>query len=223
LIQENFTSAARAYNQAIDKSLNDLIVFAHQDMVFPKSWLSDLESAISILDKDDPHWGVLGCYGVTVDGEGRGYVYSFDIHGAPFNRPAPVQTLDEIVLIFRKSSGLRFNESIPHFHLYGADICLSAQKQGMGCYAISAFCVHNAQQSFIHPPEFYKCYWHFKRIWKESLPVQTTCIRVTRFNLPMFRRRLNEAYLRYIAGKHYGSKRLESVEHVLQRFDNPQK
>jgi len=54
-----------------------------------------------------------------------------------------VQTLDEIVLIFRRDSGLSFDETLPHFHFYGTDICMRAAEQGRQCYAISAFCVHN--------------------------------------------------------------------------------
>ena len=45
ILQEHFTSAARAYNDAIDKSSNDLIVFCHQDMFLPELWISDLARA----------------------------------------------------------------------------------------------------------------------------------------------------------------------------------
>jgi hypothetical protein len=146
-------------------------------------------------------------------------VYSFRVLGGPFERPAPVQTLDEIVLILRKSSGLRFDERLPHFHLYGASICLAAAKTGMKSYAISAFCIHNAQQNFILPKEFYACYSQFKRIWKEYLPVQTTCIRITRYDLPLYKRKLQEAYLRYIVPGRVGARRLNNVQPLLERFE----
>ena len=68
-----------------------------------------------------------------------------------------VQTLDEIVLILKKSSGLRFDDSLPHFHFYGTDICLRAAQRGMRSYAISAFCVHNTHQTLVLPEEFYEC------------------------------------------------------------------
>src|ERR1700676_3513292 len=39
LAQEGYSSAASAYNDAIEKAQTDLIVFAHQDVFFPANWL----------------------------------------------------------------------------------------------------------------------------------------------------------------------------------------
>src|ERR1700680_3633599 len=63
LIQENFSSAAEAYNDAIDHAANDLIIFCHQDVVLPEGWLSQLQCALDDLAFADPTWGVLGSYG----------------------------------------------------------------------------------------------------------------------------------------------------------------
>jgi hypothetical protein len=221
LVQENYPSASKAYNDAIDKSSNDLIVFLHQDMILPESWLSDLERALAFLEADDPQWGVIGCYGETRDDYGRGYVYSsgLGILGKPFERPAQIQTLDEIVLILRKSSGLRFDETLPHFHMYGTDICMRAEEMGRKNYAISAFCVHNTQPGLILADEFYECYWHVKKVWKHRLPIQTTCIRVTRFDTVMYKKRLGEMYLRYIRWKEFGGSRATDVQKLLKEVD----
>lgn len=217
LAQENFGSAATAYNDAIDRSFNDLIVFCHQDVIFPEAWLSQLEHALEYLETKDPGWGVLGCYGKTADGSGWGHVYSSGrgIIGMPFDHPIAVQTLDEIVLILRKSSGLRFDERLPHFHLYGTDICLAAKKRGMKSYAIPAFCIHNTEQMLVLPKEFYDCCRHIRRVWKEYLPIQTTCITITRFNIPVYRRRLKEAYLLYVRRKKVGAFRVKSIQRIL--------
>ena len=219
LVQENFDSAAKAYNDAIDRSVNDLIVFCHQDIFLPEHWLADLQRALDCLEADDPKWGVLGCYGETLDDNGRGHVYSSGrgVVGKPFERPAPVQSLDEIVLIVRKSSGLRFDDHLPHFHLYGADICLRAAKRGMKTYAISAFCIHNTNQNLVLPQQFYECYEHIKRVWSDALPIQTTCIRITRFDYPLYKRRLCEAYLRYVRRKEVGETRTENVQQLLEK------
>jgi glycosyltransferase involved in cell wall biosynthesis len=220
LVQENFSSAATAYNNAIDNSRNDLIVFCHQDVFLPETWLSQLNEALNYLEARDPKWGVLGSYGKTVDGRGWGHVYSSGrgVIGEPLNRPAPIQTLDEIVLILRKSSGLRFDENLPHFHLYGADICLRAAKRGMNTYAISTFCIHNTHQYLVLPNEFYECCRYIRRIWKESLPIQTTCIRITRFNVPLYARRLRESYLRHVRRKVVGGIRVSDVRGVLEKL-----
>jgi hypothetical protein len=221
LVQKGFRSAAASYNDAIRRGLNDVIVFAHQDMVFPSAWLSDLDRAIMILEKDDPNWGVLGCYGMTMGNQGKGYVYThgLGILGAPFEHPTPVQTLDEIVLILRKSSGLKFDERLPHFHFYGADICLTAAKRGMKSYAISAFCAHNSQLNYVLPAEFYDCYKVLKRIWKDALPIQTTCIRVTPFDFQMRVRQLKAPYLKYMRHKAIGARRAQGGLRLLEQIE----
>lgn len=183
IVQQGFASAATAYNDAIERAETDLIVFAHQDVYFPSDWLENLDRFLKMLDQTDPHWGVLGCSGINNRGLLAAYLYStgLGIIGKPFDRPVAVDTLDEFILILRRSSGLRFDPTLPHFHFYGTDICLSARKKGKTCYAISAFSIHNTRYGPL-APEFYTCYWHVKKKWKEFLPFQTTCIRVTRWN-----------------------------------------
>jgi hypothetical protein len=221
LIREGFTSAAKAYNDAIDQSHNDFIVFAHQDVIFPEQWLNQLESALEYLEDQDPMWGVLECYGETPGHEGRGCVYQsgLGIVGATFEHPTPIQTLDEIVLILRKSSHLRFDDNLPHFHLYGTDICLRAERLGRRNYAIPAFCIQNTNQGFILPKEFYECYWHVKRAWKSHLPIQASCIRITKLNLAMCKRRLHEIYFRYIRQRKIEGIRVQDVRRLVNEAE----
>jgi glycosyltransferase involved in cell wall biosynthesis len=212
IIQEGFVSAALAYNDAIDRATTDIIVFAHQDVYFPDSWLADLDHALSRLADTDPNWGALGCYGIRQNGEGFGYLHSegHGILGKQFDSPIPIDTLDEFVLILRKSSGLRFDATLPHFHFYGTDICLAARKQGLRSYAISAFCVHNTQPYWSLPPEFYECYAHIKERYREYLPIRTPCIRVTKWNEEVYRRQLLSWY-----------RRLFKKAPVFRRLDDP--
>jgi hypothetical protein len=191
IVQEGFPSAATGYNDAIDKAQTDLIVFAHQDVYFPAEWLVDLNRSLEILKNSDPGWGVLGCSGIKYPDLRAGYVHSvgLGILGEPFQHPVPIDTLDEFILILRKSSGLRFDPSLPHFHFYGTDICMLAREQKRGCYAISAFTVHNTSYGYL-APEFYLCYWHVKKRWRKFLPIQTTCIKVTRWNKELIYRRV---------------------------------
>lgn len=194
----NSSSAATAYNQAIREAENNLIIFAHQDLFFPPSWLSELENALNQIEAVDPNWGVLGVWGVAKTGQTWGHVYStgWGVIGKPFPRPMEVQTLDEIVLILRKASELWFDERLPHFHLYGTSICLSASELGLKCYAIPAFCIHNTEQILTLPAEFYTCYRYIKRVWKEQLPIHTSCIKICRFDTELWIRRLEGAFPR---------------------------
>lgn len=218
ILQEGYSSAAKAYNEAIDRSANDLIIFIHQDMILPEPWLSQLWAALDLLEREDPNWGVLGCGGTARDGSGRGHLYSLGVGmlGEPFERPAEVRVLDEIVLMLRKSSGLRFDAALPHFHLYGTDICLRAESLGKKNYVIPAFSVHNTHYGLILPNEFYQCCRHIRRVWHDSLPVQTPCIRITKFNVPIYGRRMLEFYLRYIRRKKLSSKRADDVPALIE-------
>jgi hypothetical protein len=217
IVKADSKSASVAYNEAIDEAANELVVLAHYDMIFPDSWISQLAQALELLGRVDPTWGVLGCYGVTADSRGQGRIYQqgMGLIGEAIEQPVPVQTLDEIVLIIRKSSGLRFDERLPHFHLYGADICLNAARMNMRCYAIPAFCIHNTNHYLVLPKEFYECYHHFRRKWKESLPVQTTCIRATRSNGSYYIRRLQEARLKWICRRTFLAPRAEDVPQLI--------
>ena len=191
IVQEGFSSASLGYNDAIERAKTDLIVFAHQDVYFPRDWLADLNRSLKILDELDPDWGVLGGWGINRQEVGVGFVHSvgLGVLGQPFEHPAEVDTLDEFILILRKSSGLRFDPTLPHFHFYGMDICMSARKNRQRCYVISALSVHNTSYGYLSP-EFFSCYWHVKKRWKAVLPVRTSCIRVTRWNEDLIVRKL---------------------------------
>lgn len=195
LIKQGFRSASRAYNSAIDEAENDIIVFVHQDVYLPETWFSDLRRCLSYFKEEQINWGVLGCFGSKKSAEGglgRVYTTGLGLHGRRIVNPEPVETLDEIILIIRKSSGLRFDPSLPHFHLYGTDICMAAKDNRMISYAIPAFCVHNTNQLLSLPREFYDCYQYIKRKWKKFLPIYASCVTISLFNEELYRRRIRE-------------------------------
>ncbi len=116
--------------------------------------------------------GGVGLFWVTIGrkgGVGRVYTTARGLHGNETDIPEAVETVDEIVIGIRKSSGF---DSIRgcYFHLYGTDICMSAKENGMNCYAVPAVCIHNTNQLIELPEEFYQCYYHVKRRWKKYLP-----------------------------------------------------
>lgn len=219
ILQEGFPSAASAYNDAMERAEHDPVVFVHQDVYLPEGWTSKLERALDFLKRHDPNWGVIGCFGVTGAEEEQGHVFTtgWGLVGSPFYAPMRVRTLDEMVLIVRKGSGLRFSEYLPHFHFYGADICLEAQARRMRCYAIPAFCIHNTEQILVLPEAFYNCYRLFRKRRLSQLPVRTSCIRVTRWNFPLYERRLREFYIRFFRARVTPGKRLPDPA-VLWRF-----
>jgi hypothetical protein len=100
--------------------------------------------------------------------------------------------------------------------LYGTDICLQGARRDMKSYAISAFCIHNTHQCLVLPREFYECCRHIRNTWSYCLPIQTTCVRITKLAVPIYARRLRETYLRYILRKELGGMRAKNVRRLVE-------
>jgi len=203
IIKRNYQSASLAYNESIEEAENEIIIFAHQDVYLPGTWFASLKQTLDYFEKEMINWGVLGCFGMREKsgrgiGIGRLYSNGWGIVGHEIKNPEPVQTLDEIVLVIKKSSGLRFDPTLPHFHMYGTDICMSAREKGMVSYAIPAFCVHNTNLLLSLPNDFYECYRHIKRRWGKYLPIHTSCMTISRFDKGVHERRIRELYVRLL-------------------------
>lgn len=197
IIKSNYQSASLAYNSAIDEAENEIIIFIHQDIYLPETWLSDLSRCLSYLEERQINWGVLGCFGSRKDadgGLGRVYTTGLGLHGTEISKPEPIETLDEIILIIRKSSGLKFDPSLPHFHLYGTDLCMSAKEKGMTNFAFQGFCIHNTNQLLSLPEEFYACYRYIKRKWARFLPIHTSCLTISYFDKALCRKKARELF-----------------------------
>jgi hypothetical protein len=178
LLQKDFPSAGLAYNDSIRRAEHDLMVFMHQDLYLPKRWDERLLGIIARLEKTDSNWGVIGVYGITPRGTPAGYVYSNGLNRmlGSAGEPAVVRSLDEVLLIVRKSRGLTFDPTLPHFHLYGTDICLQAAERGLKSYAISNLCFHNSNTVKRLDGNFWTCVRYMRRKWSHRLPVRAPCI-----------------------------------------------
>jgi hypothetical protein len=212
IVQRGALSAATAYNDAILKAKQDIVVIVHQDMYLPEEWPGALRKALTALSETDPNWGVLGVWGVPKDGEEAGHVYctaGVRMLGGAFEGVTQVRVLDEVVLIIRKSSGLRFDPAMPGFHLYGTDICLEAERRGMKCYATAAFCIHNSNSYKCLPWVYWRCYLMLRRKWCRALPVRTLGPSITHSCWPLLQ--CNLAQLRNIAlGRYRAGRRVSN-------------
>jgi hypothetical protein len=92
--------------------------------------------------------------------------------------PAKVATLDELLLVVRRDSPLRFDPALG-FHLYGADICLQAAERGLAVVALGALCHHNSRTIGL-PRAFYHSAEVFARKWRNRLPIATPCVIIDR-------------------------------------------
>ncbi len=171
---DNSMSAAQALNIGIGRAVHEIVVCCHQDVRFPDGWVDTLHR--QIMETGDPEFGVLGTFGVDLAGRYAGNIK--DPHNNPRlgELPCKAQSLDEHCLVIRKSSGLRFDEELGGFHMYGADICMEAMFRNLGCYVIDARLEHlsggKVDDALMAMVEKFREKWE-----KRGLrgPVKTTC------------------------------------------------
>lgn len=188
IIKRDRASAAEAYNAAISEASGDILIFCHSDVYLPERWLDSLSSIVSRLHEVDPNWGVLGAAGITSTGRFGGHLYSTGLRsilGEHFYEPLETASLDELLLVVRRSSGLKFDEGLQGFHLYGTDICMESRKQGMRNYIIPAFCVHNSIGVRYLSRDFWRAYFYMRKKWWSELPLRTCCTTITRSGWPV--------------------------------------
>jgi Glycosyltransferase like family len=182
----NCPSAADGLNFGITRSETEWVVCVHQDVWLPAGWDRCLLEQLDEAERRLGPIGVAGVYGVgeviaprdaaePLAAERIGWVVD---RGRMLRDgselPAQVATLDELLLIVRRDSGLRFDPALG-FHLYGADFCLQARENGLAVVALSALCHHNSR-SVGFPEAFFASARVFARKWSHRLPVATPCV-----------------------------------------------
>lgn len=173
----NRLSAPAALNEGLKNAIADIVVFCHQDVIFPEEWTENLLEQISIIEKTHYDWGVLGPFGVAKNGMFAGHIVDCNGHFYCKPLPAEVQSLDEHCLIIKQDSQLRFDEALGGFHLYGADICLEAMAKGLVNFAIDA-CVEHLSPGKVDDA-FYEILERLYQKWSKRKPpiavIETTC------------------------------------------------
>lgn len=188
-----YASAGKAYNTGLDACDAEIVVFVHQDVYLPFPWRQQLLDGIQAIEAVDSRWAVVGVYGVNGNSEHIGHCWSTGLNrvlGAPFGIPKRVVSIDELVIILRKSSGLRFDVDLPGFHLYGTDIVQSALSNGLGAYVIDAPVIHNSRPVRNLRGAYSSAYAYMKAKWKEVLPIPTTVVPLTKYGMPLLRHKL---------------------------------
>jgi hypothetical protein len=198
-------SASEAYNRGIDESTAPIIVFAHQDVFLPEGWEEDLARAIAAIDQTDPDWAVIGACGVDLAGKHVGHVWSSGLSrrvGGRFGAPRETVCIDEFVIVLRRSSGLRFDEGLPGFHLYGTDIVQMARAAGLKSYVADLPAIHNSRPVRTYRGGYEDAWRFMQRKWRASLPIATLTVPLTRTPLPLLRSqfRLWRTFPRRLAG-----------------------
>ncbi|HVN84448.1 MAG TPA: hypothetical protein VMW17_06335 [Candidatus Binatia bacterium] len=187
LVERHGPRVQEALNAGIARATNDLIVVVHEDVYLPPLWEGMFRRSLRLVEGNDPEWGVVGCAGVRrkfgllrIRRRGVGHAReNASTWGQPIDQPEPVDTLDEFLIAFRRSRGLRFDEEQPNYHFYAVDLCLQATQARRRSYAIEAFCYHNSRlrQDRREPPlpDFLAGCDYMRRKWRDHLPILTTC------------------------------------------------
>lgn len=195
---EGFSSAARAYNRALDEAKTDVVVLVHQDVYLPAGFLAGLSAALLDLAARDPDWAVVGVIGLTEGEEVVGQTWSSGLRqlvGQQVSEPTAVITLDEVLLVVRRSSGVRFDENMPGFHLYAADVVLSASIMNLSSYVLHLPIIHHSRPVIYLDAGYRRAYRFMQGKWRARLPVPNLICPITRSNLPLIFR---DARLRWI-------------------------
>ncbi|WP_371055993.1 hypothetical protein [Rhodosalinus sp. K401] len=181
IVKHGQPSSSIAYNVGLNQTQSRICIFAHQDVYLPENWEVKLRQKIDALEKYDPSWAVIGLYGIDLAGKRVGRVWDTGIQrelGSKFNSHIPVQSLDELLLVVNRNSGLRFDENLPSFHLYGTDIVQTAIASGKGAYVVDVPVVHNSLPVATVRGGFAASYKYMQNKWRDRLPISTpvTCI-----------------------------------------------
>lgn len=174
-------SASIAYNRGLDDTSDEYIAFVHQDIYLPPAWGTQLNEAIATLNHTDPNWAVLGVCGITREGEYKGHVWSSGLgklYGVPLSQPEAVVSIDEMTIVLRRSSGIRFDKNLPFFHLYGTDIIQIAMEKGLSAYVAEIPVIHNSVPVQSLKGGYTRAYLYMRRKWKAKLPIQTLILPV---------------------------------------------
>lgn len=170
----NYSSAGAAYNRAIDEATGDILVLAHQDVYLPAGFLAHLHEQVTQLNEMDPDWAVAGAIGLNPNREVRGAVWvsSFQrVLGVRVSAPVPAICVDELLIIVRLKSGVRFDEALPGFHMYGVDVIHTARSRGLESYILDAPVVHHSRPVMSLGGGYRVAYKYMQKKWRNNLPI----------------------------------------------------
>lgn len=134
------------YNAFLSASRGKFVVLCHQDVAALHDGRAVLDECLEELSALDPFWAVAGNAGATASGANRIRIsdpHGKDIATGPF--PSVVTAVDENFVVVRRGANLGVTPSMRGFHLYAADLCLSARLLGMRSYVINFHLLHNSK------------------------------------------------------------------------------
>jgi hypothetical protein len=174
------TSAGEGINAGIEQAHHRHVVLVHQDVYLPRGWSARFHSQLRAAGRHGPV-GVAGVYGARhapkVPGATLRVGHVVDRHvlrREPGELPAPVETLDELLLAVPRASSRRLDPALG-WHFYGADLACAARRDGAMAVVLDAPCFHNSVTGAALPPAFHESAGRFREKWRHALPIATPC------------------------------------------------
>jgi hypothetical protein len=123
-----FQTLGQAINEGIAKAHNDLVVIVHEDIFFAPGWQAMFEKSLLELEKEITNWLLIGLVGVNREGKTTGHCSDPHKYYNSFSNKSfiKVATVDEQVLVIRKSKNLFPDPELPSIHNIGRDMVLRA-------------------------------------------------------------------------------------------------
>jgi hypothetical protein len=183
---EGCKSAALALNAALDRAEAPYVLLVHQDVYLPAGFAARLAKEISTVEAVDPDWAVAGVIGLDARDVAHGQTWSSGracVVGIQSQYPALVETLDELLLLVRRASGVRFDENLPGFHLYAADIVQTAKALGRKSYVLDLPVIHHSRPVVSLGGDYRRAYAYMQRKWRTRLPLPNLICPIDRSSL----------------------------------------
>ncbi|MCK5603215.1 hypothetical protein KAR91_15135 [Candidatus Pacearchaeota archaeon] len=218
--ERGHSSASKAYISGLKKCQADVVVFAHQDVYFPQNWEKLLALAIKTVNYTNPNWAVLGVFGVEKRGAFRGRVWSSGLAkelNYPLKQPVPTVSIDELVIILNRKSGIEFDPHLPAFHLYGTDIVQTALLNNKGAYIFNGPVMHNSNPVITLDPSYEEAYKYMVKKWKNMLPLPTCIVPLTKTCWPLYLSRFKN-FKKKLLGQKPAGKRLENPISISKKL-----
>ncbi|WP_270354512.1 hypothetical protein [Microbacterium testaceum] len=169
-------SANGVIADALWAATDGFVVYAHQDVYLPRGFFSTLAERLATLDRLDPAWAVAGAIGRDAARVTHGTVWSTDrgrVVGERITGPAPVECLDECLLILRAGDLSLVDLDVPGFHLYGVDLVQMGRLQGRRSYALPLQIVHHAKPITSLGGGYARAHRYMRLKWRARLPMTT--------------------------------------------------
>jgi hypothetical protein len=192
-VYRDFKSASLAYNAAFDEISADYILFVHQDVYLPTGFHRRLTDQIAKLAARDPNWAVMGVIGIDPAGDVRGQTWSSGLGtlvGVEVAQATEVVTIDEVMFLVRTGAGVRFDNDLPTFHLYGADIVQAARARGMKSYVAHLPVIHHSRPTVRLDGSYRRAYRYMQRKWRDALPLPNLICTIDASPIPLLMRDL---------------------------------